>query len=68
MDKEVVRSIYTMEYHSAIKRNELESVLMDEPRACYTERSKSKRQKQVSCINTYRWIEKNGTSGPICKA
>ena len=28
MDKEVVVYIYTMEYHSAIKRNTLESVLM----------------------------------------
>ena len=28
MDKEVVVSIYTMKYYSAIKRNALESVLM----------------------------------------
>ena len=60
--------MYTMEYYSAVKRNELESVLMDEPRACYIEQSKSKRQKQVSYINAYRQIEKNGTDGPICKA
>ena len=44
----------TIEYYSAIKRSELESDLMDEPRACYTEQSKSKREKQVSYINTYR--------------
>ena len=28
MDEEVVVHIYTMEYYSAIKRNELESVLV----------------------------------------
>ena len=26
---------------------------MDEPRACYTERSKSEREKQISYINVY---------------
>ena len=37
--------IYTMEYYSAIKRNEFESVpsQVNEPRACYTELSKSER-------------------------
>ena len=28
---------------------------MDEPRACYTERSKSEREKQILYINTYVW-------------
>ena len=28
---------------------------VDEPRACYTEWSKSEREKQISCINTYIW-------------
>ena len=41
---------------------------MDEPRACYTERSKSEREKQIFYINTYMWnLEKNGTGEPICK-
>ena len=48
--------LYTMEYYSAIKRNGFESVSeVDEPRACYTEWSKSEREKQLSCINTYTW-------------
>ena len=29
--------IYTVEYYLAIKRNPLESVLVDKPKACYTE-------------------------------
>ena len=28
---------------------------VDEPRACYTEWSKSEREKQISYINTYIW-------------
>ena len=28
---------------------------MDEPRACYTECSKSEREKQISYINAYIW-------------
>ena len=48
--------LYTVEYYSAIKRNGFESVSeVDEPRACYTEWSKSEREKQLSCINTYTW-------------
>ena len=45
-----------MEYYSAIKRNKFESVLVrwmnPEP---VTEWNKSKREKQISCINTYIW-------------
>ena len=46
-----------MEYYSVIKRNGFESVLIevDEPRAYYTEWSKSEREKQISYINTYIW-------------
>ena len=44
-----------MEYYSAIKRNEIESVDVDEPRAYYTEWSKSEREKQISHINTHIW-------------
>ena len=41
---------------------------MNEPRACYTERSKSEREKQMSYINTYVWELENGTDEPICRA
>ena len=40
---------------------------MDEPRACYTEWSKSEREKQISYINAYIWNLKNGTNEPICR-
>ena len=49
--------IYTMEYYSAIKK-EQNSVIcgnMDESRDCHTEWSKSERGKQISHINTYMW-------------
>ena len=49
--------IYTMDYYSAIKKeciwvspNEV-----DEPRAYYTEWSKSEREKQISYSNVYIW-------------
>ena len=60
MDKEdVVHN--TMEYYSAIKRNEIVPVLldlpnggdMDGPRDRQTEWSKSEREKQISYINAY---------------
>ena len=41
---------------------------MNEPRACYTERSKSEKEKQMSYINTYVWELENGTDEPICRA
>ena len=54
MDKAVVVHIYTMEYYSTIKRNEFESVPSEvkEPRAYYTERSKSERDKcrTLTCV------------------
>ena len=40
--------VYAMEYYSTKKKNEFESsIKMDEPRACYTEWSKSEREKQI---------------------
>ena len=43
----------------AIKRNALEiwvsSNEVDEPRACYTEWNKSKKEKQILYTNTYTW-------------
>ena len=48
-------NIYTMEYDSAIKRNKVSSSEVDEPRAYYTEQSKSEREKQMQYINAYVW-------------
>ena len=42
-----------MEYYAAIKRSKSESVLVDEPKACYTEWSKSEKEKQILYINAY---------------
>ena len=62
--------MYTMEYYSAIKKeciwisfNEV-----DEPRAYYTEWSKSEREKQISYINTYIWNLEGRTDEPVCRA
>ena len=62
--------IYTMEYYSAIKRNEIESFVetsMDlETEWSHTEWSKSEREKQISYINAC--MQKNGTDEPGCRA
>ena len=49
--------IYTKEYYSAIKKEHIwvSSNEVGEPRAYYTEWSKSEREKQVLYINTYIW-------------
>ena len=49
--------IYPMAYYSAMKKNDfcVSSSETNKPRACYTERSKSEREKQIECINTYIW-------------
>ena len=63
--------IYTMEYYSAIKRNEtelfvvrwmdLESVIRSEV--------KSEREKQILYANAYIWnLKKNGTDEPSDRA
>ena len=49
--------IYTMEYYSAIKRNEIRSFVetwMDIETVIQSE-VKSEREKQISYINTYMW-------------
>ena len=46
--------IYTMDYYSTKEKNGFKSVLVSS-RACYTEQSKSGREKQISYINTYIW-------------
>ena len=52
--------IYTMEYDSAIKRNEIELICseVDGPRVCHTECSKSEGEKQIPYANTYIWNPK----------
>ena len=40
---------------------------MDEPRACYTEWSKSERGKQISYINAYIRNLEDGADEPICR-
>ena len=48
--------IYSMEYYSAIKRNEIGSFVdVDGPRECHTEWSKSEGKKQISYNNAYMW-------------
>ena len=48
--------IYTMEYYSAIKRNtNVSSNEVDEPRAYYTEWSKSEREREILYSNTGIW-------------
>ena len=48
--------IYTMEYHSVVKRNTFESVLMRwmnlEP---IIQNDKSEKERQIQCINAYIW-------------
>ena len=52
MDKEVWY-IYTMEYYSAIKRNEIESFVETWMDLETVIESKSEREKQISYINAY---------------
>ena len=47
--------IHTYNGILALERNESESVAVDEPRACYTEWSKSEREKQISYVNAHMW-------------
>ena len=49
--------IYTMEYYSAIKRNEIELLVMRwvDLESVITEWSKSEREKQIPYANTYIW-------------
>ena len=48
--------IYTMEYYSTTKKkNWIICKDVDGPKECYTEWSKSEREKQISYINAYTW-------------
>ena len=48
-------------------RLEHELCEVEEPRACYTEWSKSEREKQTEYLNIYRWKLENGIEEPICR-
>ena len=47
--------VYIMEYYSVIKKEQVgvSCSEVDEPRDCYTEWSKSEREKWISYINAY---------------
>ena len=50
--------IYTMEYYSTIKRNEIELFVMrwrDQESVIQSEVSQSEREKQIPYANTYIW-------------
>ena len=56
MDKEDVVHIYNgilLSYKN--KQNWVICWEVDGPRECHTEWSKSEREKQIPCINTYMW-------------
>ena len=54
--------MYTMEYYSAIKKNETWSSNMDEPRERYAKLDKSDRERQVLYDFTCTWNLKNKTN------
>ena len=69
MDKEDVAYIYTMEYYSVIKKNEMMPCCsnMDEPRNYHTKWTKSEREIQIPYDITYMWNLKYDTSQHIYK-
>ena len=68
MDKEDVAHIYTMEYYSSIKRNEIElsGVRWMDLESVIQSEVKSERVKQILYGNTYIWNlkKKNGFEEP----
>ena len=66
MDKKVVARIYSGILLSHKKECIwVNSNEVDEPRAYYTEWSKSEREKQILYINAYIWNLENGINEPI---
>ena len=56
MDKEDVVHIYSgIPLNHKKERNWVIYRVVERPRECHTERSKSEREKQISYINTYMW-------------
>ena len=53
--------MYTMEYYSAVEKEQIwvSCSDADEPKASYTEESKSETDKQVPSINAYIWNLEN---------
>ena len=69
MDKEVVIQIHNGILLSYKKEHIWDSSnKVDEPRAYYTEWSKSERKRQILYINTYIWNLENGMDDPTCRA
>ena len=73
IDRWVEKEVVVHTYDGILLRHKKECIRassneVDEPRAYYTEWSKSEREKQISSINTYIWNEKDGTDEPICRA
>ena len=69
MDKEDVVYIYTMDYYSAIKRNEIELFVvrwMDLESVIQSE--VSQKEKQIPYANAYIWNLKSGTDEPSGRA
>ena len=62
MNKEDVVHIYTMEYYSAIKKEQNNAICsnMDGPRDCHTECSRSDTERQISYDIAFRWNLKKG--------
>ena len=67
--KKMMWYIYTIEYYSGIKRNEIGSFVemwMDLETVIQSE--VSQREKQISYINAYMWNQKNGIDEPVRRA
>ena len=62
--------VYTMEYYSAIKKEQSNAICsnMDASRDYHTKLSKSERERQVPYDITYRWNLKYDTSEPTYEA
>ena len=60
--------IYTKEYYSAIKKNELMLCSnMDGPRGCHTEWSKSDREREIVYDIPYTWNLKRNDTNELTK-
>ena len=60
--------IYTMEYYSAIKRNEIGSFVETWMDLESVIQSKSEREKQISFINAYMWNLEKWYRRTVCRA
>ena len=62
--------INTVEYYSAMKRNEVELFVVRWLNLDTVIQSevKSEREKQISYVSAYMWNQKNGTDELVCRA